>query len=91
MEKLHEVLCSIIQPSLAALPTILLPSHSLWRDGGTGEERTWDHMTGRQQAKLTEASCSGLRVSPVVHLLEAIKNWKAAEFGRAERKPRGRV
>lgn len=48
-------------------------------------------MTRRQQAKLTEASCSGLRVSPVVRLLEAIKNWKAAEFGRAGRKPRGRV
>lgn len=30
-------------------------------------------------------------VSPVVRLLEAIKNWKAAEFGRAGRKPRGRV
>lgn len=47
-------------------------------------------LTGNGKAELTADSCFGLIVSSVVCLLGAIKNWKAAESGRAGIESRGR-
>lgn len=47
---------------------------SLWRNGGTGEARTWDLTDGK--AELTADSCFGLIVSSVVRLLGAERTGK---------------
>lgn len=74
----------------SALPQcrhLLSPGEGWWdRRGEPGLTLTED-----RQARLPGVSGSGLTVSPVVHLLGAVRNWKAPQFGRTGREPIGRV
>lgn len=72
-------------------PYLLSPSHSPVEGAWDGWGEPGITLTRNGQAQLPGARCSGLIVSPVVSLLGAVENWKAAEFGRTGREPRGRV
>lgn len=74
-------------PALPQCRHLLSPGEGWWdRRGEPGLTLTAD-----RQARLPGVSGSGLTVSPVVHLLGAVRKWKAPQFGRTGREPIGRV